>query len=159
MERLRWFMLMCNLTGVLPFRMIWLNGRFRGFGFCWKHPAVWWFGLILFIQLAFLVILVTVVSEFKTDLNNAKISMTILLATTTFQFSTIVEFLSPYLIFFHISKMKSIANTLQEVDRVLDRLPEATSSCTVRFRTGIGILLSFIWVNISHHNICFMREI
>ena len=58
-ERLRLLFLVCNVSGLLPFRMV-LDAqtkRFKRFESHWRHPTNWWFIILLIGQICFLTII------------------------------------------------------------------------------------------------------
>lgn len=154
MKNLEWLVWMCNFAGVLPFRMIWSRNKrlFLGFGFSWKYLESFWFLLILLCQITFFILVYIVAQRMeKEDYHSFEgLPMVYTVATHMFKISSIIEYFSPYLIFFHLSKLKTVANGFQHVDKVLDKTPLSRNKIKLRIRISIVFFILLVWFDTNN---------
>lgn len=148
MKNLEWLVWMCNFAGVLPFRMIWTRNKrlFLGFSFSWKYFESFWFLLILLCQITFFILAFIVAERLEKEEYHSfeGLPMVYTVATNMFKISSMIEYFSPYLIFFHLSNLKTAANGLQQVDKVLDKISHSRNK--IRLRIVISIVFFVLLV-------------
>jgi hypothetical protein len=144
-EGLRLLFYFCNVSGLLPFRMIFdaQTKRFKQFESHWRHPANWWFLTILigqflffynFINYAKLVIL-------KENESKSTVFMFIFICGVV---NYIVLCLSLRLILFRFRHLETALEIFNKIDRMLTKT--CHPSCNVYQRTVIGLILICIGV-------------
>lgn len=142
-EELQLFVRLCNLTGLLPFRMILdeQTRRFKRFDGHWSHPAKWWCSFVMAIQIA-----VLVVNFFWLVLFHSKgINLSIVYKLVFFLYLSnylILLLLSPRLFLFRLRHLQTAFECLHRIDRMI--ISNSKSSNTTRRRTFIGILIILI---------------
>ena len=146
-ERLQLLVQFCNLSGLLPFRMILdeETRRFKRFEGHWRHLANWWCSFITAIKVAVLVasIYFAAVSFLAGEKQSLAYQLVYLLYCSNY---AILLLLSPSLFLFRIRHLESAFESLHRIDRMIEAAVK--SSCTIRRRTFIGILI--IVIDVCH---------
>ena len=143
LDQLQLFVRFCNLSGLLPFRMILdeQTRRFKRFEGHWRNAANWWCSFVIVSQLlAFFgniyILIVLILPEHK-ELSLVQHFVHSLYFSNYFFFIL----LSPRLFLFRFRHFETAFEFLHRIDRMIGT---AGSSCTTRRRTIIGILIIFI---------------
>jgi hypothetical protein len=142
---LQLFVRFCNLTGLLPFRMILdeQTGRFKRFEGHWRHAANWWCSfvgvcqILAFIGIAYVFTFLILPKDYELNLIYKFVYCLYFLNHFFF------ILLSPRLFFFRYHHLQTAFEFLHRTDRMIGT---AKSSCTTRRRTIIGILIIFTGV-------------
>ena len=143
-EELQLFVRLCNLTGLLPFRMILdeQTGRFKRFDGHWSHPAKWWCSFVMAIQIA---VLVGNFYWFVVSFHSKGINLSIVYKLVQFLYFSnylILLLLSPRLFLFRFRHLETAFECLHRIDRMI--ISNSKLSSTTRRRTVIGILIILI---------------
>lgn len=145
-ERLQHLFRICNLLGLLPFRMV-LDAQTKGFKRFeshWRHPNNWWFIILLIGQICFL----TIISLSFWSLIAQKLeslSLVMLMIFTLLSSSYFIWLVSVRLFLFRFRHLETALEIFHGIDRLLNKIHHATCNNTQR-RTIIGTFLCLIWV-------------
>ena len=148
-ERLQMLFHICNVSGLLPFRMVLeaQTKRFKRFEGHWRHPNNWWFLILLILQMIFIVF-----SSFASwsifFVKLASTSTVILVIFVFLSSSYIIWLLSLRLFLFRFRHLETALKTFHDIDRLLIKIDHV--SCHTRRRTIIGITLSLLWVGLLY---------
>lgn len=137
-ERLQLCVRFCNVCGLFPFRMILdpISGRFKRFKGHWRHPANWWFLLLVIIHLILLCFCVYFIL-FLGDKSSETIPVALAVVLILF-FLNLGAYISiPRFILLHLRHLKTAVEIFDRIDRVLDKISHAP--CTSRRQTLIAI--------------------
>jgi hypothetical protein len=142
-EELQLFVRLCNLTGLLPFRMILdeQTGRFKRFDGHWSHPVKWWCSFVMTIQIGVLVVNI----YWLVDSLDPKVNFSLvykLVFILYFLNYSILMLLSPRLFLFRLRQLETAFECLRRIDRMI--ISNSKSSNPTRRRTVIGILIILI---------------
>lgn len=141
-ERLRWLVWLCNFAGVLPVHMLFKAGRFRRFQIRCNHPLGLWFCTVQLFQLFFVATFSYLAFQFQIA-TDSRLPFVNKLAGGMLQVSSMVTFISPQLILFHLKRLETAVKLLQQADQILDGI---RPPCSTRLRTAIGLLVTLAWV-------------
>ena len=151
LESLRLFMLFCNVTGLFPFRLVAdeQTGRFKRLVGHWRHPANWWFTLLLIGQVYFIILDVscTAIVNGKRFLDGHQSFSVVFVLTIVLELASfLIMVLIPRLFLFRIRHLESALEHLIRIDRILTRfIPARHLSCSNRQRTLAGISIIFLY--------------
>ena len=136
-----------NVSALMPFRMVLdkLTGKFKRFDGHWRHPANYWFTLILISEIIFCIlqlssIVISKINQHKYSNNDHLLTYNLVLLFYTFNF--MILFLSLRLFLFRFRHFETTIESLQRIDKMLGN----KNCCTTRRRTLIGILMASIKV-------------
>lgn len=145
-ERLQLLMRYCNVSGLLPFRMV-LNARtkqFKRFDNHWRHPANWWFALL---AIGHLVLTAVFIYLSWINLHDGKSEpiTTVQVVLTLMHGHIIVLFSLPRLFLFQVKHLETAFDILHRFDRRIVNISPKSSDTVLR-RTHIGIIITLIGV-------------
>jgi len=151
-ERLQLLIRCCNVSGLLPFRMV-LNNRtkqFERFDNHWRHPANWWFALLLIAHIFLTVVHIYISLIDLTDEKSEPIT-TFQVVLILFNGHFIVLFSIPRLFLLQVRHLETAFDILHRIDRRMPGNISPTSSAdTVLRRSYIGIAITLIGVIGKH---------
>ena len=149
-ERLRWLVWFCNISGLIPVRMILRkSGEFQRFDFNWRHPISWWLIIELLCRLLYLSVHVYVSIMFHIE-RNVSFPVIYMVAALAAQIGSVVNIISPKLILFHLKNLRTAVESLHQVDRILYGISNKPFySCTTRLRTAMGVSITVLGVILS----------
>ena len=148
-ERLQLFVRFCNFCGLIPFRMVFDDEtkQFKRFEGHWRHPANWWFALLLVGHILSINLLVYFNwKQFYTVDSSLVASLTFvhLFALALYSTNFIVLISLPRFFLIRSRNLETALETLDRIDSWMNKVPRAP--CTTRRRTLIGFSLIFCFV-------------
>ena len=152
LESLQLFINFSNISGLFPFRLVVdeQTGRFKRLVGHWRHPANWWFTLLLIGQV-YNIILITFVTWITQ--RNRSLSYVYFLSIGLNPGNYLNTILIPRLFLFRIRHLEDAIGHLVSIDRILTRIIPMPLSCNSRQRTLAGFSVSlFFMVNTIQHN-------
>jgi hypothetical protein len=148
-ERLQLLMRFCNVSGLLPFRMV-LNNRtkqFQRFDNHWRHPANWWI-VILLVGHVFLSIVFIYISWMNLTRDDSEsLSIVHLVGLILLYVNFTIMFTLPRLFLLHVQHLETAFSILHRIDENLTKI--SISRDNVLRRTYVGIVITLIGVFIN----------
>ena len=146
-ERLRLLFRICNVTGLLPFRMILdvPTKRFKRFESSWRHPTCWWF-LILLIGHIFFTVIIALASWNIFSKKLEAMSTVVLVIFILLSSSYAIWISSTRLFLFRFRHLETAFETFHSIDRLLSKTDRPSFNNNTQRRTIIGTVLCLIWV-------------
>lgn len=143
LERLNILVFLTNATGINPYRMILEKNRFKRFEIGWRHPTTWWMAFTMLSHLIYSFTMST--REVWNFLSSRDDEPAVYLAVMAVWhvMPTAIK-LIPFLLVFHIGKLKNAVDSLVKVDQILDNISQV--SCNSRRRTVVCFAVATIWV-------------
>lgn len=139
----------CNVSGLFPVRLELdeQTGRFKRFVSHWRHPANWWFILLLIGQVYSIIMFTYVTWIIKIDSHHQSHSVVLVLAIGLNFANYLISILIPRLFLFRIRCLEAALENLARIDHILIRISNNLQvSCTNRQRTIAGFFISLIFV-------------
>jgi hypothetical protein len=144
LENLKLFFRFSNICGLFPFRLVLdeQTGRFKRLFGNWRHPANWWFTLLLIGQVYFIILDVVCTAMINSKLfldGHQSFSVVLILTISLDLLNFTIITLVPRLFLFRIRNLEVTLEHLGHIDRILTRIVPKPLSCTSRKRTIAGI--------------------
>jgi hypothetical protein len=142
-ERLQLLMRCCNVTGLFPFRMVLDNNtkQFKLFDNHWRHPANWWFAILL-IGHIFVSVVFIYISWINLTRDESESLTTVHLVGLFLFYVNLMFILSiPRLFFLHIRHLETALDILHRIDGNLARISINSFDSVLTRRTYVGIFI------------------
>lgn len=156
LEGLRPFFRICQLSGFLPYR-IEINkelGRFEKLSFSWRFPITWWFIFISVVNSCIHIIIGSLIFR-NTTVNNLPLAVRGTMMTVFVSFLVLLLTVRYLLAFRFQTLCKAIAFLRKTEDSLMTNDQYLVCRCTVKQRTIMGLIVTFLWVFFSiHSNFC-----
>ena len=139
-ERLLLCVRLCNVCGLIPFRMVLdeQTFRFKRFERNWKHPSNWWF---TFLCVGFIVFIFPFAYFNYTFIpgEGGKITIFFIGVLALYFFNYLFLVSIPRLFLLRFNHFETALETLDKIDRFMAGKMRSVPACTARLRTFIGI--------------------
>jgi hypothetical protein len=147
-ERLHLFVRICNVCGLFPFRMIVdkATGKFKRFDGSWRHPANWWFLLLVLIGHTYFSVSWVNFSWLHLTIDNDQHISVHLIVFMLFLAILLILFSIPLLFLFFYRRFETAIEILNRVDKKLAKVNHGV--CSDRWRMYFGIAITTIGVPI-----------
>lgn len=145
-ERLQLLSRWCNVCGLFPFRMISDEGtgELKRFDGSWRHPANWWFILLLIGHVYFAVIWIYFSWLHLTTYESQSLTTVHLVVLMLF-FAIVLTLLSiPILFIFFYRHLETAIEILNHFDHKFSKIH--CGFCSDRMRMYVGIVITIIAV-------------
>ena len=142
-ERLKLLIRCCNVFGLLPFRMVLNNHtkQFKRFDNHWRHPANWWFSMLLIGHIFFSVVFIYF-SWINLTREDSKSLTTVHLVGLVLLFVNFtIMFLIPRLFLLRIQHLEIAFDILHRIDGRLAKISPSRDTVLRRTYVGIAIIL------------------
>ena len=148
-EQLRPFFSFFQACGLIPYtiKQHSISNTFLRFTFSFKHLIVWWFLIILLLQLstsAFMAYLSKSILDEMVNDKNIPITLTIMSGVSMFSYTG--QLLLSRWIFLHYRKLKKVVEAVQEVERLfgVKFIEQHRSSLGKRFIIGFTVIVTTV---------------
>ena len=147
LERLRWLVWFCNVTGVLPFRMEIdsKTKKFERFAFSWCHFVTWWFILIVSIYILIIVLFFKIFLDVYYSFTDNQSTLTTF-SMFLFMITNSATHLCPRILIFQYRNLQKASDYIKKVDQLISKVGKWP--CTSKRRIIIGMLPIFITVTL-----------
>lgn len=144
-ERLRLIFLICNLSGLFPFRMI-LDAQtkqFKRFDKHWRHPFNWLFLIVFFGQGLFYIMMTYSSWIISKEIQSKSTIYSVIFILGLLNY--VILCFSLRLLLFRVRHLETAIEIFQGIDRLLAKKLFETP-CRTKQRTIIGLVFSVICV-------------